>query len=142
MNIICYLVPRGPNSNAPLFYGALQQAQIQPPTPASCLDVAGLWSWPDVRGKYTATAVHDSDMNTVYLTGLCIRTHTFHSDLSVNLAPDLPKARRLDCFVMSLFQSDKVLYSGICIRVKQQAIDCEFSPNARLSGFGVCACCC
>lgn len=100
------------------------------------------------RGKYTATAVHDSDMNTVYLTGLCVHTHThthtFHSDLSVNLDPGLPKARKLDCFVTFLFRSDKVLCLGtfrICILAKQQAIDCEFSPNARLSGFGVCAYC-
>lgn len=38
----------------------------------------------------------------------------------------------------SLFWSDGGLCLGtfqICIPTKQQAIDCEFSPDARLSGF-------
>lgn len=73
-NIICYLLPRGPDSNAPLFYAALQQAQIQPTTSRHETGVGGWCSWPDVRGKYTAR-VHDSDMNTVDLAGLCVRTH-------------------------------------------------------------------
>lgn len=136
MNIICYLLPSGPGSNAAPVYAALEYSLWRPAMKQASAAAVHRQVFSEVRGKRTAR-VCDSDVNTVYLSAVCVHTDFPRRPLS---EPGCRPPERLKgsaglfelcCGISSrqLFGQThtlRLLRYQICIPKKQDTIDQEF----------------